>query len=363
MQKPLILVTGAAGQTGSATTRQLLAAGYPVRALVRRRDARSAALEALGAQIAIADMGDPEAMAAALKGVRRAYFLPGYDPALLHQAAVFATAARDEGLEQIVQMTQWLASPMHPALMTRQHWLADRLMTMVPGAAHTLIEPGFFADLPYLATLPYAARLGMWPWPFGDSRNAPPSVEDISAVVVAALQDPARHDAKRYRPTGPELLDGPQMAAILSRVLDRRVRLAHLPFPLFLRAARLDGLPLPMLAMVRHYRDDAIEGAFALRAPTDDVREVTGRAPETFESVARRHAAGISRGLGPTLRQFAKFMLVPMVPPPPVASYLKGLRMPAPAAPASPVNSPIWRSEHRVDGPATSETAPLKAVG
>lgn len=363
MHKPLILVTGAAGQTGSSATRQLLAAGYPVRALVRREDARSAALKALGAEIARADMGDPEAMASALKGVRRAYFVAGYDPAMLHQAAVFATAAHEEGVEHIVQMTQWLASPMHPALMTRQHWLADRLLAMVPGAAHTLVEPGFFADIPYLATLPYAARLGIWPWPLGDSRNAPPSVEDIAAVVVSALADPARHDRKRYRPTGPEMLDGPQLAAILSRVLGRRVLLARMPFALFIRAARLDGLPLPLLAMIRHYRQDAIEGAFSLGAPSDDVREVTGRAPETFESVARRHAATISRGLGPTLRQFAKFMMVPMVPPPPTGRYLKGLRMPAPAKPVSAVNSPVWRREHRVDEAGPAAARPLQAVG
>lgn len=362
MPKPLILVTGAAGQTGSATTRRLLGDGFPVRALVRRRDARSAALEALGAEIAVGDMGNPEAIAAALKGARRAYLVMGYDPAMLHQAVVFATAARDEGLEHIVQMTQWLASPLHPALMTRQHWLADRLMTMVPGAAHTLVEPGFFADVPYLATLPYAARLGFWPWPFGDSRNAPPSVEDIAAVVAAALADPARHAGRRYRPTGPELLDGSQMAAIASRVLGRRVRLAPMPLALFLRAARLDGIPLPLLAMIRHYRQDAIEGAFALRAPTEDVREVTGRAPESFESVTRRHAARIPRGIAPSLGQFAKFMMVPMVPPPPVARYLAGLRMPAPSVPVSAAKSPVWRREHRVDTPPREDAVPLHAV-
>jgi len=39
-----------------------------------------------------------------------------------------------------------------------------------------------------------------------DSRNAPPSNEDIARVAVAALMDPARHAGKSYRPTGPELL-------------------------------------------------------------------------------------------------------------------------------------------------------------
>jgi NAD(P)H dehydrogenase (quinone) len=52
MHKPLILVTGAAGKTGGAVVDALLARDMPVRAMVRRKDARSKALERKGAQIA-----------------------------------------------------------------------------------------------------------------------------------------------------------------------------------------------------------------------------------------------------------------------------------------------------------------------
>ncbi len=53
----LILVTGAAGKTGAAVVEQMLARGFPVRALVRRRDDRSARLEALGALTRVLDIG------------------------------------------------------------------------------------------------------------------------------------------------------------------------------------------------------------------------------------------------------------------------------------------------------------------
>ena len=39
-QKPRILVTSAAGRTGAAAVHELLAKGFPVRAFVRREDAR-----------------------------------------------------------------------------------------------------------------------------------------------------------------------------------------------------------------------------------------------------------------------------------------------------------------------------------
>ena len=53
-----ILVTGATGRTGGQVAAQLLAAGYPLRAYVRREDARSAALKAAGAEIATAAIVD-----------------------------------------------------------------------------------------------------------------------------------------------------------------------------------------------------------------------------------------------------------------------------------------------------------------
>jgi len=30
--------------------------------------------------------------------------------------------------------------------MTRQHWLVDRLFSAIPGVAHTIVKPGFFAE-------------------------------------------------------------------------------------------------------------------------------------------------------------------------------------------------------------------------
>ena len=60
MSPDKILVTGATGKTGAVVTSELLRVGYPVRAMVRREDARSARLKTQGAEIAVADMSDGE---------------------------------------------------------------------------------------------------------------------------------------------------------------------------------------------------------------------------------------------------------------------------------------------------------------
>src|SRR5246127_5590516 len=158
MIKPRILVTGATGKTGSVVVSELLKAGYPVRALVHREEGRSAGLRALGAEIAVADMSDVERVADALKDVQRAYFCPPFDPYMIQGAVAFAVAAKEARLEHIVGLSQWLASPSHPSLATRQSWLVDRLFSMTPGVAHTIVSPGVFADA-YLLLTGFAAQL------------------------------------------------------------------------------------------------------------------------------------------------------------------------------------------------------------
>ncbi|GAA3469765.1 NmrA/HSCARG family protein [Nonomuraea roseola] len=65
-----ILVTGATGRQGGATTARLLEAGWPVRALVRDPDAPAAkALEAEGAELRVGNLDDPGSLAEAVAGV------------------------------------------------------------------------------------------------------------------------------------------------------------------------------------------------------------------------------------------------------------------------------------------------------
>jgi NAD(P)H dehydrogenase (quinone) len=347
MTKPRILVTGATGKTGSVVVTELLQAGYPVRAMVRREDGRSTRLRALGAEITVAEMSDVERIADALSDVQRAYYCPPFDPYMIQGAAGFAVAAREARLEHIVSLTQWLASPSHPSLMTRQHWLADRLFSVMPGVAHTLLNPGFFADA-YLPTIGFAAHFGVFPWIYGNSRNAPPSNEDIARVAVAALMNPARHGGKSYRPTGPELLGADDMARAIGRALGRSVRAVPTPTWLFLKTARRAGYPIGLLSNLRYYIDDHRRGAFEVGAPTTDVLDVTGRPAEEFESIARRYSAlpGNRRTLGNWLRAFAQFLMAPFGPGYNLDRYDRELRRPFPSKPQFAPESEVWRREH-----------------
>ena len=347
MLKARILVTGATGKTGSVVVAELLKAGYPVRAMVHREDDRSARLRAQGAEIAVADMSDVERVADALTDVQRAYYCPPIDPYMIQGAVTFAVAAKESRLEHIVGLTQWLSSPSHPALMTRQHWLVDRLFSMMPRVAHTIVNPGFFAD-DYLVTIGLSAHLGLLPWLFGNSRNAPPSNEDIARVAVAALTDPARHAGKRYRPTGPELLGAEEIAKAIGRAVGRSVKVVPTPTWLFMKAARMSGYPIDVFSGVRYYVDDHRRGAFELGAPTTDVLDVTGRPAEDFETIARRYAAQPrnQRTFGNGLRELAQFVIAPLSPGFNLDRYDRELRRPFPSEPQFAPESKVWRREH-----------------
>jgi NAD(P)H dehydrogenase (quinone) len=273
MTNPRILVTGATGKTGSLVVADLLKAGYPVRAVVHRDDARSARLRALGAEIV--------------------------------------------------------------------------MFSMIPGMAHTIVNPGIFADA-YLAMTGVAAHLGIFPWIFGRGRNAPPSNEDLARVAAAALMDPARHAGRRYRPTRPHLLSADDMAKAIGRAVGRSVRVVPTPSWMFIKTARLAGLPIAMVSGIRYYIGDHQEGAFELGAPTTDVLVVTGRPAEDFETIARRYAAlpENQRAFGNWLRQVAQFVITPFSPGFDLDRYDRERRRPLPSEPQLAPESKIWRREH-----------------
>ncbi len=288
--KPLILVTGATGRTGVPAVRELLEHGYPVRAFVRRQDARSEALRQAGAEIFIGDLFDYRDLEHALLGVQRAYYCPPFAYNLLHGASLFALAAEEAKLEVVALMSQWQPHPTHGSVVSREHWMANNVFRWMPSVDVIHLNPGLFAFI-YLLPLPVIVNLGMLPLPYGDGLNAPPSNEDIGRVAAGVLMNPEPHRGKSIRPTGPELISPTDVAEILTQVLGRRVKYQNSTTEMFLKAATVLGVAKHELAGKRHYAEDLRDGAYALGAPTSTVEEITGRTPESFEVIARRYLA------------------------------------------------------------------------
>jgi NAD(P)H dehydrogenase (quinone) len=121
-----MLVTGASGETGRYTTDLLLKQGFEVRALVHKADERSDKLKARGADIVVGDLLDLDAIRSALRNVNAAYFVYPIRPGLIDATAYFAQAAKDAGLDGVVNMSQISARSDSKSHAARDHWIAER---------------------------------------------------------------------------------------------------------------------------------------------------------------------------------------------------------------------------------------------
>jgi NAD(P)H dehydrogenase (quinone) len=288
MMKPKILVTAAAGRTGFAATRQLLDKGFPVRAFVRSRSARTEALELAGAELAFGNLFDYRDVRKAMVDVQRAYHCPPHAPNLLEGAAVFALAAEDAKLEVVALLSQWTPHAADASIASRGHWIANQLYRWMPSVDVIHVNPGLFAFM-YLLGLPAIVHLGVLMAPFGEGRNAPPSNEDIARVAAGVISNPGPHLGKSYRPTGPALLSGHDVADTLAKVLGRNVSYQPSSIKMFSKAAKALGVSVFEISQIRHYAAALQQGAYEIGAPTDHVELVTGQRAESFEVTARRY--------------------------------------------------------------------------
>lgn len=357
MSGPRILVTGATGKTGGAVARQLLRAGHSVRVLVRSDDGRARRLAEQGAEVLFGDLFDRAAVEAALRGVDRAYFVPPFHPRMIEAWSLFRDLTDQARLESLVVLGQWLASEVHPAFETRQLWQVEQNLARLAMPV-TLVAPGFFADN-YLRLIGFAAQLGVLPSLTGSSLNAPPSNEDIAAVAVAALLDPSRHGGCAYRPTGTTLMHTADMAREISHATGRTVRRLEMPLWLFLKAARMQGVPSAELSGFRYWIRDHRQGAFAFHGVTDHVERTTGRPPEDFAATVARYLqlpeARVT--LGSRMRAFVDFMRTPISPGYDLDAHDRDAGVAAPARARLAMQDPVWTISRR----RIAETATLAA--
>jgi len=192
-----VLVTGAAGgsqgSTGFHVTWLLRDKGRPVRAFVHRLDDRSDRLRALGAEIVEGDLRDFRSVAAAMSGIRRAYFAYPVQEGLLDAAATFAAAARSAGVEQVVNLSQWLQpGGEQPTPHQARHWLVEQIFDWADVGAVHLDATVFYENLRTWA-LSSLTRTGVVALPWGPESTAIPMVgaEDVARVATAVLTGPA----------------------------------------------------------------------------------------------------------------------------------------------------------------------------
>ena len=187
-----VLVTGAAGgaqgSTGRLVARELLARGDRVRALVRSDDARAAELRATGAEVVLGDLREITSVMPALHGIRRVFFTYPVTAGMLDAVAVTAAAARLNGVERVVDVSQLAADPNAGTPHMRRHWVAEQAFERAEVGAVHLRAAVFFENLAVLASAGGGRELAL---PLGRSDTVLPLVaaEDVARVAAGILAD------------------------------------------------------------------------------------------------------------------------------------------------------------------------------
>jgi NAD(P)H dehydrogenase (quinone) len=285
--KPRILVTSATGNTGNQVALQLLANGQNVRVMSRTNSATIQQLQKRGAEVTLGSLDNRHDMQQALSGVQRVYYCYPIIPKLLASTEMFAELAQQEKIESVVNLGQYLAElDDHPSKQTNEHKQGYQVLNDANiGASH--VTAGWFADNVFGTSL-FITQLGRLPFPLGKGRSPVVANEDIAAVAVSLLQDPAGHEGKRYQPTGPRSLTMNDMMESFERVLGRKVKELPMPMFLFHKAIIQMGYRPYLLSQLKLYVNDFQNGVFDYE-PTDVVSKFTGRNAEDFDTTARRY--------------------------------------------------------------------------
>ena len=347
MNKEKILITTANSHSGFTAAKELMKLGFPVRAFVRdSKNQKAEELKTLGAEILAGNMNDIRDVRKSMEGIKRAYFCQPYAPYSLFTAMTFAVAAEEMKLEHVVSMTQWFSSNTHPSLTTREHWLTDRIVMMSPTVKYTAINPSWAFPFVYFLSLELIAQLGIMP---DMGKNALPSDEDMGAVAAHILKDPAKHAGKTYRPTGPEILSTQEMADIIGKILERKVVAKKMSNKMFRKAVKAAGLPIYTYSQVADYNEEAFNGTMEVSAPTSVVKEIVGRDPEDFETIARRYIADSSvakPSVVNKLRALKNLVKVMLTRVPDLETYQRVQGHPTLKNPEFSYQNQEWRAEH-----------------
>lgn len=281
----MILITGAAGKTGRAVIRALVAQGQEVTALVRRHE-QAAGVAALGAvRVVVGDLQDEAALAQALQGARAVYHIPpNMHPEELTIGLKLMAAARAAGIAHVVYH-----SVLHPQTEKMpHHWQKLRVEEALfeSGLDFTILQPAVYMEN-WLAQRDALGR-GRYPVPYAaTTRLSYVALADVAAAAAAVLTEGQRHLGATYELTGTPPLSQHEVATVFAAVLGRPVVVEEVPRAVWREQAVAAGLSAyaveTLLAMFAYYEQ------FGLVGNPNVLRWLLGREPLTPAAFVQGH--------------------------------------------------------------------------
>jgi uncharacterized protein YbjT (DUF2867 family) len=264
-ESPLYAITGITGKVGGAVGRTLLDAKLPVRAIVR--DAKKGeAWSARGCQVALADISDGEALAAAFDGAEGVFVLipPIFDPTpgfpeartvsdslksaleaahpqkVVCLSTIGAQAVQPNLLNQLGIMEQTLGILPTPIAFVRAAWFMENLAWDVSPAREKGVIPSYLQPLDKPVPMVATADIGL---------------------VAARLLRETWSDRRIVELEGPRRITPNEVSVTFSRILGKLVRIEVVPRDTWEGLFSSQGMknPTPRIQMLDGFNQGWIE--------------------------------------------------------------------------------------------------------
>lgn len=238
-----VLVAGATGYLGRRLVPRLLAKGHAVRALVRGGPERGRTIQELaGAEVVSGELGDPDSLASAARGMDTVVNLVGiireqgmatFEAVHVDGTAALVQAARHAHCRRFLYVSALGAAPDASTAYARTKFRAEEIVR-TSGLSYLVLRPSivlapdgeFYAILKDLVAIPIVPVLGP-----GTSRLAPVRAEDLAALEVASLDRLSAWNAV-YAVCGPGTYTFNELLARTAKGLGRPIVRLHVPLVL-----------------------------------------------------------------------------------------------------------------------------------
>ena len=261
----MFAITGITGQVGGELARHLLAAQQPVRAVVRDSQ-KGASWAERGSEVAVADMNDTAALAAAFKQAEGVFLLvpPNFDPSPDFSEARAVAATLKSALEtarpdRIVYLSTIGAQATQRNLLT-QHTIIEQAFGDL-SIPITFLRPGWFMEN-YSWDVAPARESGVIP-SFLQPLNKPvPMVAtaDIGRVAAELIQE-TWMGRRVVELEGPHRVTPNEIAATFADLLGRPVSMEAVPRKTWESLFKSQGMknPTPRIQMLDGFNQGWIE--------------------------------------------------------------------------------------------------------
>lgn len=258
-------ITAITGRVGGALANRLLEQGHPIRAIVRDEE-KGAPWAARGAEVALADADDTEALTAALSGVEGVFLLlpPNFDPAedfadVKARIATFREALLRARPGKAVVLSTIGADAMEPNLLTALRLLEEALADI--DLPITFLRAAWFMENAQwdVAAARESGVIPSYLQPL-DRKIAMIATDDVGRVAAhLLLEDWAGHRIVELEAA--QRVSPDDIAAALAKAIGRDVRAEIVPRAEWETIFRAQGMsnPTPRMRMVDGFNEGWID--------------------------------------------------------------------------------------------------------